>query len=86
MGLALALTTTNWLSLWHIRFPLSTSMDSCTMSTGAFKVASRLASATPPPARVLSCGIGWQGIGILFNGRFGIVTGSTVSVENVGLL
>ncbi|CAL5409997.1 unnamed protein product [Camellia sinensis] len=55
-------------------------------STGAFKAASRLASATPPPAHVLSRGIGWQGIGILFNGLFGTVTGSTVSVENVGLL
>ncbi|KAF7151687.1 hypothetical protein RHSIM_Rhsim02G0144600 [Rhododendron simsii] len=55
-------------------------------STGAFKAASRLASATPPPAHVLSRGIGWQGIGILFDGLFGTVTGSTVSVENVGLL
>ncbi|CAL5214171.1 unnamed protein product [Lathyrus oleraceus] len=55
-------------------------------STGAFKAASRLASATPPPAHVLSRGIGWQGIGILLNGLFGTLTGSTVSVENVGLL
>ncbi|KAK6124278.1 hypothetical protein DH2020_041969 [Rehmannia glutinosa] len=30
-------------------------------STGAYKAASRLASATPPPAHVLSRGIGWQG-------------------------
>ena len=29
-------------------------------STGAFKAAARLASATPPPAHVLSRGIGWQ--------------------------
>lgn len=29
-------------------------------STGAFKAASRLAIATPPPAYVLSRGIGWQ--------------------------
>ncbi|XP_057494293.1 nucleobase-ascorbate transporter 2-like isoform X1 [Actinidia eriantha] len=55
-------------------------------STGAYKAASRLASATPPPAHVLSRGIGWQGIGILLDGLFGTVTGSTVSVENVGLL
>ncbi|XP_052183504.1 nucleobase-ascorbate transporter 2-like [Diospyros lotus] len=55
-------------------------------STGAFKAASRLSSATPPPAHVLSRGIGWQGIGILLDGLFGTVTGSTVSVENVGLL
>ncbi|XP_072968348.1 nucleobase-ascorbate transporter 2-like [Typha angustifolia] len=55
-------------------------------STGAYKAAARLASATPPPAHVLSRGIGWQGIGILLDGLFGTVTGSTVSVENVGLL
>ncbi|GAA0152847.1 hypothetical protein Leryth_022289 [Lithospermum erythrorhizon] len=55
-------------------------------STGAYKAASRLASATPPPAHVLSRGIGWQGIGILLGGLFGTVTGSTVSVENIGLL
>ncbi|KAJ8626632.1 hypothetical protein MRB53_019939 [Persea americana] len=55
-------------------------------STGAYKAASRLASATPPPAHVLSRGIGWQGIGILLDGLFGTATGSTVSVENVGLL
>ncbi|CAL9756088.1 unnamed protein product [Musa acuminata subsp. burmannicoides] len=55
-------------------------------STGAFKAAARLASATPPPAHVLSRGIGWQGIGILLDGLFGTASGSTVSVENVGLL
>ncbi|KAK1296412.1 Nucleobase-ascorbate transporter 1 [Acorus calamus] len=55
-------------------------------STGAYKAASRLAIATPPPAYVLSRGIGWQGIGTLLDGLFGTGTGSTVSVENVGLL
>jgi nucleobase transporter 1/2 len=55
-------------------------------STGAFKAASRLASATPPPPHVLSRGVGWQGIGVLLNGLFGTLTGPTVSVENVGLL
>ncbi|KAI4298156.1 hypothetical protein L6164_031749 [Bauhinia variegata] len=55
-------------------------------STGAYKAASRLASATAPPAHVLSRGIGWQGIGISLNGLFGTLTGSSVSVENVGLL
>ncbi|XP_057866977.1 nucleobase-ascorbate transporter 2 [Cryptomeria japonica] len=55
-------------------------------STAAYLAASRLASATPPPAYVLSRGIGWQGIGILLDGLFGTGTGSTVSVENVGLL
>ncbi|XP_010943259.1 nucleobase-ascorbate transporter 1 [Elaeis guineensis] len=55
-------------------------------STGAYKAASRLAIATPPPAYVLSRGIGWQGIGVLLDGLFGTGTGTTVSVENVGLL
>ncbi|CAL9774890.1 unnamed protein product [Musa acuminata subsp. burmannicoides] len=55
-------------------------------STGAYNAAARLASATPPPAYVLSRGIGWQGIGVLLDGLFGTATGSTVSVENVGLL
>ncbi|XP_008456413.1 nucleobase-ascorbate transporter 1 isoform X2 [Cucumis melo] len=55
-------------------------------STGAYKAASRLAIATPPPAYVLSRGIGWQGIGVLLNGLFGTSTGATVAVENVGLL
>lgn len=55
-------------------------------STGAFKAAARLASATPPPAHVLSRGIGWQGIGILLSGLFGTASGSAVSIENVGLL
>ncbi|XP_051115107.1 nucleobase-ascorbate transporter 1-like [Andrographis paniculata] len=55
-------------------------------STAAYKAASRLAIATLPPANVLSRGIGWQGIGILLDGLFGTATGSTVSVENTGLL
>ncbi|XP_074308028.1 nucleobase-ascorbate transporter 2 isoform X2 [Silene latifolia] len=55
-------------------------------STGAFKAAARLASATPPPPHVLSRGIGWQGIGILLSGLFGTLSGSAVSIENVGLL
>ncbi|KAJ3709331.1 hypothetical protein LUZ61_013036 [Rhynchospora tenuis] len=55
-------------------------------STGAFKAAARLASATPPPAPVLSRGIGFQGLSILLDGLCGSLTGSSVSVENVGLL
>lgn len=61
-------------------------MVSLIETTGAFKAAARLASATPPPAYVLSRGIGWQGIGTLLDGLFGTGTGSTVSIENVGLL
>ncbi|CAN6303331.1 unnamed protein product [Urochloa humidicola] len=55
-------------------------------STGSFQAAARLASATPPPPFVLSRGIGWQGVGLLLNGLFGTLSGSTVSVENIGLL
>ncbi|KAL0915650.1 hypothetical protein M5K25_016083 [Dendrobium thyrsiflorum] len=55
-------------------------------STAAYIAASRLAIATPPPAYVLSRGIGWQGIGVLLNGLFGTLSGSNVYVENVGLL
>ncbi|KAF3794134.1 Nucleobase-ascorbate transporter 1 [Nymphaea thermarum] len=55
-------------------------------STGSYIAASRFAMATPPPAHVLSRGIGWQGIGVLLDGLFGSFTGSTVSVENIGLL
>lgn len=49
-------------------------------STGAYKAASRLASATPPPAHILSRGIGWQGIGVLLDGLFGTMSGSSVSM------
>ncbi|KAJ9163717.1 hypothetical protein P3X46_023354 [Hevea brasiliensis] len=55
-------------------------------STGAFIVVSRYASATPMPPSVLSRGIGWQGVAILLSGLFGTVNGSSVSVENAGLL
>ncbi|KAF8378324.1 hypothetical protein HHK36_029663 [Tetracentron sinense] len=55
-------------------------------STGAFIAVSRYASATPLPPSILSRGVGWQGIGILYSGLFGTVTGSSVSVENAGLL
>ncbi|KAK1326722.1 Nucleobase-ascorbate transporter 2 [Acorus calamus] len=55
-------------------------------STAGYKAAARLASATPPPPYVLSRGIGTQGIGLLIDGLFGTSSGSTVSVENVGLL
>ncbi|RWR83285.1 nucleobase-ascorbate transporter 6 [Cinnamomum micranthum f. kanehirae] len=55
-------------------------------STGTFIAVARYASATPLPPSILSRGVGWQGIGILLDGLFGTVNGSTVSVENAGLL
>lgn len=93
------LSSTRWIKLpypfqWgaptfdasHIFGMMAAVLVSQIESTGAYIAASRLASATPPPAYVLSRGIGWQGIGILLDGLFGTGTGSTVSVENVGLL
>ncbi|XP_059654518.1 uncharacterized protein LOC132301266 [Cornus florida] len=58
----------------------------CQQSTGAFIAVSRHASATPLPPSILSRGVGWQGVGILFSGIFGTGNGSSVSVENAGLL
>ncbi|KAJ4961137.1 hypothetical protein NE237_021047 [Protea cynaroides] len=51
-----------------------------------FQWVSRYASATPVPPSILSRGIGWQGVAILLSGLFGTVNGSSVSVENAGLL
>ncbi|KAI7747402.1 hypothetical protein M8C21_002323 [Ambrosia artemisiifolia] len=55
-------------------------------STGGFIAVSRYASATHMPPSILSRGVGWQGIGILLSGLFGSVSGSSVSMENAGLL
>uniref|UniRef100_A0A5B7AAZ5 Putative nucleobase-ascorbate transporter 6 n=1 Tax=Davidia involucrata TaxID=16924 RepID=A0A5B7AAZ5_DAVIN len=55
-------------------------------STGAFIAVSRYGGATPLPPSILSRGVGWQGIGILLSALFGTVNGSSVSVENAGLL
>ncbi|XP_073022610.1 nucleobase-ascorbate transporter 6-like isoform X2 [Primulina eburnea] len=55
-------------------------------STGGFIAVSRYASATPLPPSILSRGVGWQGIAILLSGVFGTANGSSVSIENAGLL
>ncbi|KAK4429870.1 Nucleobase-ascorbate transporter 7 [Sesamum alatum] len=65
---------------------MATSFVALVESTGAFIGVSRYASATPLPHSVLSRGVGWQGVGILFSGIFGTGNGSSVSVENAGLL
>ncbi|THU47224.1 hypothetical protein C4D60_Mb09t13260 [Musa balbisiana] len=65
---------------------MAASFVSLVESTGTFIAVTRYASATPLPPSVLSRGIGWQGIGILLDGLFGTVNGSSVSVENAGLL
>ncbi|GJN35320.1 hypothetical protein PR202_gb24075 [Eleusine coracana subsp. coracana] len=55
-------------------------------STGAHFATARLAGATPPPGHVLSRSVGLQGIGMFLEGIFGAPAGSSVSVENIGLL
>ncbi|XP_071691681.1 nucleobase-ascorbate transporter 4-like isoform X2 [Rutidosis leptorrhynchoides] len=55
-------------------------------STGTFIAAARFGSATHIPSSVISRGAAWLGIGILLDGLWGTGTGSTASVENVGLL
>ncbi|VFQ95671.1 unnamed protein product [Cuscuta campestris] len=55
-------------------------------STGGFIAVARFASATHTPPSILSRGVGWQGIGILLSGLFGTGAGSSVSIENAGLL
>ncbi|KAL3515372.1 hypothetical protein ACH5RR_022274 [Cinchona calisaya] len=65
---------------------LAAAFVSIVESTGAFIAAARFASATHVPPSVLSRGVGWLGVGILLDGLWGTATGSTVSVENVGLL
>ncbi|KAF7126792.1 hypothetical protein RHSIM_Rhsim11G0151900 [Rhododendron simsii] len=65
-------------------------------STGANIAAARFGSATIPQPSIFSRGAGWlvasdpvidyYGIGWFLDGSFGTASGSTVSVENVGLL
>ncbi|KAK6247525.1 hypothetical protein QUC31_019090 [Theobroma cacao] len=55
-------------------------------STGTFFAAARYGSAPPVPPSVISRGTGWLGVGVLPNGLLSSVTGTTASVENVGLL
>ncbi|KAB5541229.1 hypothetical protein DKX38_014203 [Salix brachista] len=55
-------------------------------STGAIIATYQYASATHLPPSVLSRGIGWLGIGTLLGGLFGTGNGSSVSVENAGLV
>ncbi|XP_061355969.1 nucleobase-ascorbate transporter 3 [Gastrolobium bilobum] len=70
----------------HVFGMMGAALVSSAESTGTFFAAARLSGATPPPAHVLSRSIGLQGIGMLIEGIFGSVVGTTASVENVGLL
>ncbi|KAJ4701822.1 Nucleobase-ascorbate transporter [Melia azedarach] len=70
----------------HVFGMIGAALVTSAESTGTFFAASRLAGATAPPAHVLSRSIGLQGIGMLIEGIFGSIVGTTASVENVGLL
>ncbi|CAM8979999.1 unnamed protein product [Rhodiola kirilowii] len=65
---------------------MAASVVSLVESTGAFITIARYGSATPVPPSVISRGGGWLGVGILLNAMFGSVTGSTISIENAGLV
>ncbi|XP_060175974.1 nucleobase-ascorbate transporter 4-like isoform X1 [Lycium barbarum] len=65
---------------------MAAALVSLVESTGAFIAAARFGGVTHTPGSVISRGAGWLGLGILLNGLFGTASGSTVSVENVGLL
>ncbi|ONM54739.1 Nucleobase-ascorbate transporter 6 [Zea mays] len=65
---------------------MMTSFIALVESTGAFIGASRYASATMIPPSIISRGVGWQGIGLLLDSFFGTANGTSVSVENIGLL
>ncbi|XP_062158246.1 nucleobase-ascorbate transporter 3 [Alnus glutinosa] len=70
----------------HVFGMIGAALVSSAESTGTFYAAARLSGATPPPAHILSRSIGLQGVGMLVEGIFGAVVGTTASVENVGLL
>ncbi|KAL4279628.1 hypothetical protein GQ457_03G039240 [Hibiscus cannabinus] len=70
----------------HVFGMIGAALVSSAESTGTFFAAARLSGATAPPAHVLSRSIGLQGLGMLLEGLFGSLVGTTASVENVGLL
>ncbi|KAH7523994.1 hypothetical protein FEM48_Zijuj06G0071200 [Ziziphus jujuba var. spinosa] len=70
----------------HVFGMMGAALVTSAESTGTFFAAARLSGATPPPAHVFNRSIGLQGIGMLLDGIFGAVVGTTASVENVGLL
>ncbi|EOY14597.1 Xanthine/uracil permease family protein isoform 2 [Theobroma cacao] len=71
----------------HVFGMIGAALVSSAESTGTFFAAARLSGATAPPAHVLSRSIGLQqGVGMLIEGLFGSLVGTTASVENVGLL
>ncbi|KAE8682164.1 Nucleobase-ascorbate transporter 3 [Hibiscus syriacus] len=70
----------------HVYSMIGAALVSSAESTGTFFAAARLSGATAPPTYVLSRSIGLQGIGMLLEGLFGSLVGTTASVENVGLL
>ncbi|XVF63978.1 hypothetical protein PTKIN_Ptkin09bG0130100 [Pterospermum kingtungense] len=70
----------------HVFGMIGAALVSSAETTGTCFAAARLSGATAPPAHVLSRSIGLQGVGMLLEGLFGSLVGTTASVENVGLL
>ncbi|KAK6123356.1 hypothetical protein DH2020_042894 [Rehmannia glutinosa] len=56
------------------------------MMTAAFVALVEICECNPLPPSILSRGVGWQGVAILLSGLFGTANGSSVSVENAGLI
>lgn len=73
-------------SAGHVFGMMGAALVSSAESTGTYFAAARLSGSTPPPPHVISRSIGLQGLGMLIEGIFGSVVGTTASVENVGLL
>ncbi|RZC71923.1 hypothetical protein C5167_035096 [Papaver somniferum] len=65
---------------------IGAALVSTSESTGIYYAAARFSGATPPPDNVLTRSVGLQGLGMLFDGLFGAVVATDVSVENAGLL
>ncbi|XP_078435928.1 xanthine/uracil permease family protein isoform X2 [Wolffia australiana] len=70
----------------HVFGMMGATLVSAIESTGTHFATARLSGATPPPTRVISRSVGLQGVGLLVEGAFGTLVGSTASVENTGLL
>ncbi|XP_039052733.1 nucleobase-ascorbate transporter 3-like [Hibiscus syriacus] len=64
----------------HVIGMIGAALVSSAESTGTFFAAAWLSGATAPPAHVLSRSIGLQGIGMLLEGLFGSLVGTTASL------
>ncbi|CAA7387666.1 unnamed protein product [Spirodela intermedia] len=70
----------------HVFGMMGATLVSAVESTGTHYATARLSGATPPPTEVITRSVGLQGVGMLIEGIFGALVGSSASVENTGLL